>query len=49
MLEGMKTFKKHCEKEIIYFAYGDVDFMKLINQIQFCYNIQLKLVFPPTE
>ena len=30
--KNMKTFKKH-EKEIIYYAYDDVDFMKIINQI----------------
>ena len=28
--KNMKTFKKH-EKEIIYYAVDDVDFMKIIN------------------
>ena len=39
----MRTFKKHYEKEIISCA-DDVDFMK-INQIQCCYNMQLKTYF----
>ena len=29
--KNMKTFKKHYEKEIIYSADDDVDFMKIIN------------------
>ena len=29
--KNMKTFKKHYEKEIIYYAADDVDFMKIIN------------------
>ena len=29
--KNMKTFKKHYEKEIIYYADGDVDFMKIIS------------------
>ena len=29
--KNMKTFKKHYEKEIIYYAVDDVDFMKIIN------------------
>ena len=29
--KNMKTFKKHYEKEIIYYADDDVDFMKIIN------------------
>ena len=37
--KNMKTFKNHYEKEIIQYADGDVDFMKIINQIQCCYNV----------
>ena len=29
--KNMKTFKKHYEKEITYYADDDVDFMKIIN------------------
>ena len=29
----MKTFKKHYEKERIYYADDDVDFMKIVNSI----------------
>ena len=29
--KNMKTFKKHNEKEIIYYADDDVDFMKITN------------------
>ena len=47
--KNMKTFKKHHEKEIIYYADDDVDFMKIINQIQCCYNVQLKLIFSPIK
>ena len=31
--KNMKTFKKHYEKEIFFYTYDDVDFMKIINQI----------------
>ena len=47
--KNMKTFKKHYEKEIIYYGDDDVDFMKIINQIQCCYNVQLKLIFSPIK
>ena len=35
----MKNFHTHYKKEIIYYAEDDVDFMKIINQIQCCYNV----------
>ena len=30
--KNMKTSKKHYEREIIYYADDDVDFMKIINE-----------------
>ena len=47
--KNMKTFKKHYEKEIIYYADDDVDFMKIINQIQCCYNMQLRFIYSPIK
>ena len=47
--KNMKTFKKHYEKEIIYYYDDDVHFMKIINSIQCFYNVQLKLIFSPIK